>query len=90
MNEYTNYHNQEVHLIVDGRGYNSGGHWGSESGGMSLELEATIVGESENLLKLEEIRFKNPSRDFRKSPKESLKKDYVIGVFEIPDKEISP
>ena len=89
MEEYKDYYHQRTHLIVDGRAYNAG-TFSSESGGMSIELEATPISESESLLRLENIVFTNGYKNFYNSPWGDIKKDYIIGIFALPQTEELP
>ena len=94
--EYEDYHEKKVVLLVDGRGYDKDGR--SCQATPSLELSAKVCGESETLLHLEEIIASNrsilnrPAYSRARPPysRGSLRKDYIIGIFLLPSEEAHP
>ena len=79
MEEFKQYYNTQVRLVVDARGYDKG-NWSHDSN-VSLEMDCVPVSETERLLNLERICVLNTSQkgEFRKG---SINKDYIIGVLE--------
>lgn len=78
--DYSAYHGKEVRLLLDGRGYDPGNR--SYSSNTSIELRATVLGESRKVLGLEDITCLNqPSLNGHFS-RGAINKDYIIGIFE--------
>ncbi len=86
---YEEYHKKQVRIILDAR--TSRHIWRSGAAGTSLDLTATIVGETGTHLDLEQIsnntagvldRKKDNETFHGKFKKARVDKSYVIGVFE--------
>jgi hypothetical protein len=77
---FEEYHGKDVVILVDARECRVGG----KTPDVTLSLDARVVRESEILLYLENIRPRGTfslESDFVKGV---LRKDYIIGIFELP------
>lgn len=78
MIDYAGYRDMKVHLLLDGRGYDTINY--DSDANVNLELICEIRGETDNTLDLENISILNssPKGNFKRG---RINKKYVIGVF---------
>jgi hypothetical protein len=76
--EYSQYYNNEVRIILDTPSFDRNYH--SFRASVALEIKATITGETEKSLNLENISILNIDKkgSFKKA---IINKDYIVGIF---------
>ena len=87
-NEYQDYIEREVDILIDAREGNVGNKWPSSST-TSLRIKAKIIGETDKFLELEDVvqLHTGPTGHVSKSvasesyKEAAINKDYIIGVF---------
>jgi hypothetical protein len=78
--DYKPYYNQQVSMIIDGRGWDTSGYTADNS--VSLAMTATPTEETELMLTLEEITILNRQPLHGKYAAGSIQKQYIIGIFQ--------
>lgn len=83
---FEKYYEEKVHLILDGRGYDTINY--SSDSNVSLDLTATIISETDKFLNLEDITCANLGILRKENDENPIKfkegminKYYIIGIF---------
>jgi hypothetical protein len=78
--DYKPYYNQQVSMIIDGRGWDTSGYTADNS--VSLAMTATPTGETDIMLTLEKITVLNKQPLQGEYAVGSIQKQYIIAVLQ--------